>query len=109
MVADHFYNKKVTQFHVLVYNIESFNFLFADHSDRADSPMEERPDALVGEEYPGVGVGSATAAELDRHKALSEEAKKVYNDLQFGRLNIICVSHVPVRTHPGKLQKYRVP
>ena len=75
--------------------------------------MEERPDALVGEEYPGVGVGSATAAELDRHKALSEEAKKVYNDLQFGMLNIIFVSHVQIQRgdrgfgSPAPLENYK--
>ena len=44
--------------------------------------MEDRPEALGGEDMESLGVGSATAAEIQHHKSLSEEARRVYSDLQ---------------------------
>ncbi|KAL4219357.1 hypothetical protein ACF0H5_021937 [Mactra antiquata] len=48
--------------------------------DHVTDPDDRRPETQ-GEEDIQARVGSATAAEIQHHKALSEEARKVYNDL----------------------------
>ncbi|XP_053380669.1 centrosome-associated protein 350-like isoform X2 [Mercenaria mercenaria] len=51
------------------------------YHNEVGSLTEERPETQGGEDYLRGGVGSATAAEIQHHKALSEEARKVYSDL----------------------------
>ncbi|XP_052223990.1 centrosome-associated protein 350-like [Dreissena polymorpha] len=48
-----------------------------DHDD-ACSPYDDRPETQGGDDHIG---GGATAAEIQHHKALSEEARRVYSDL----------------------------
>ncbi|KAK3594699.1 hypothetical protein CHS0354_001651 [Potamilus streckersoni] len=53
-----------------------------DSGNEGYDAEEERPEVVGEEQKAFSGIPSATALELEQHKALSEEARKVYSDLQ---------------------------
>ena len=61
---------------LLMIYLKVFHYIMLPGSQRAESPIDEGAELADREEFMG-----ATATEIQHHKALSEEARKVYSDL----------------------------